>query len=286
MLHIAVFLTLLGVSLQSASNVTLEGPDELIFGGSPAAAGQYPFFVALQMNGYWHTCGGSLISNWHVLTAAHCIWSPDSPYRFAYQAEQAFTQSYSIRMGTNLQTGGQTYRVSWAKVHPYYNRINLYNDIAVIGLAAPVQYNNLIKPIRLMRGRAGPQQATAIGMGYMRYDPRTRPPSALSPNTLQQLPVTIDADWTCQSRLFPVHMRDFTLCLQGNRAGVLPGDSGSPVLANRGNQWWQIGIASFADHMGYIKNLNGQTFAPAGYVRVSSYCPFIAQVTRNMAWCQ
>ncbi|KAK0415095.1 hypothetical protein QR680_011769 [Steinernema hermaphroditum] len=286
MLRIAFFLTLLGISLQSPSNATLEGPDELIFGGSPAAAGQYPFFVSLLAGGYYHSCGGSLISNWHILTAAHCIWHPESPIRVAWRAENNFIQRFQIRLGTNVQGGGAVYRISSAKMHPYYNRFNLNNDIAVITLAAAVQQSSLIQPIRLMRARAGPQYATAIGMGYLRYDPRTRPPSALSPTTLQHVQVTIDADWTCRTRLFPVHMSDFTMCVQAQRAGILPGDSGSPVMVNRGNLWYQVGIVSFSDHMGYIKNLNGQTFAPAGYVRVSSYCPFIAQVTRNMAWCQ
>ncbi|KAK0415097.1 hypothetical protein QR680_011771 [Steinernema hermaphroditum] len=288
MLRIAVFLTLLGVSLQSASNVTLEGPDELIFGGSPAAAGQYPFFVSLQVNGYWHDCGGALISNRHVITAGHCIWSPQSAYRYAYQAEQAYVQSYAVRMGTNLHSGGVSYRVAWVKIHPYFNRVNLYNDVAIIGLAAPVQFNNLVQPIRLMRGRAGPQQAMAIGLGFMRFDPRTRPPSSLSPTTLQQLPVTIDADYTCRTQLFPIHMRDFTMCIKGSqpRSGPLPGDSGSPLVVKRGNVWWQAGICSFGDYMAYIKGMSGGVIPPTGYVRISSYCPFIAQVTRNMAYCQ
>ncbi|TKR76822.1 hypothetical protein L596_017902 [Steinernema carpocapsae] len=280
-----VFFFFFAASIQ-AENATFEGPDELIFGGSPAAAGQYPFFVSLVAGGYWHSCGGSLISQWHVLTAAHCVWHPQSPIRFAFEAENDFKQRFQIRFGTNMMGGGQVYRVGAVKTHPYYNRVSLYNDIAVITLTAPVRFNNMVQSVLLMRARAGPQAATAIGMGYIRYDPRMRPPSAMSPNILQQAPVTIDADWTCQSRLFPIHMRDFTMCVQAQRAGILPGDSGSPVMVNRGNKWWQVGVVSFSDHMGYIKNLNGMTYAPAGYVRVANYCPFIAQVTRNMVHCQ
>ncbi|TKR76819.1 hypothetical protein L596_017899 [Steinernema carpocapsae] len=269
-----------------AENATFEGPDELIFGGSPAAAGQYPFFVSLVQNGYWHNCGASLISSRHVLTAGHCIWPPESFHRYAYQAENAFTQSYMARLGTNVVGGGQTFRISGVRIHPYYNRVNLNNDVAIIVLATPVRFNNLVQPIRLMRARAGPQAGMAIGLGYLRFDPRTRPPSTLSPNTLQQLPVTIDADWTCQSSLFPIYMRATTMCIKGNRAGPLPGDSGSPVMVRRESEWWQVGVCSFGDYMAYMKAVNGMTIPPTGYVRVANYCPFIAQVTRNMVHCQ
>ena len=52
-------------------NVPLNEQANRITGGSPAARGQFPWQVALVIDNAWF-CGGSLISDQWVLTAAHC----------------------------------------------------------------------------------------------------------------------------------------------------------------------------------------------------------------------
>jgi len=52
--------------------VPLKEQNNRITGGSSAARGQFPWHVALIINGAW-MCGGSLISSTWVLTAAHCV---------------------------------------------------------------------------------------------------------------------------------------------------------------------------------------------------------------------
>jgi len=46
-----------------------------IIGGTTANAGQFPYQAALDRNG-GHWCGGSILNNNHVLTAAHCVEAP------------------------------------------------------------------------------------------------------------------------------------------------------------------------------------------------------------------
>jgi secreted trypsin-like serine protease len=47
-----------------------------VVGGQQAQAGEWPWQVAL-MRGSFPFCGGSLVSNQYIITAAHCVKSTD-----------------------------------------------------------------------------------------------------------------------------------------------------------------------------------------------------------------
>lgn len=50
----------------------VRGRTQRIVGGSPTLAHEYPWIVGLSRQGKIY-CGGSLISQRHILTAAHCV---------------------------------------------------------------------------------------------------------------------------------------------------------------------------------------------------------------------
>lgn len=43
-----------------------------VLGGSNAKEGQFPYQVSIKVHGS-HVCGGSIVSDYFVLTAAHCV---------------------------------------------------------------------------------------------------------------------------------------------------------------------------------------------------------------------
>lgn len=97
---------------------------EKIVGGWPANPGEIPYQVSLRINGK-HICGGSIISNSHILTAAHCLQDYEDSFKLL-----------TIVSGTNeLFQGGQFHKICKISLHPEYKagpEFAWHNDIAII----------------------------------------------------------------------------------------------------------------------------------------------------------
>ncbi|KAH8274111.1 hypothetical protein KR044_010901 [Drosophila immigrans] len=98
--------------------------DGRIVGGVEATIEEYPYQISLQRT--YHMCGGSLIGEGIVLTAAHCV-----------DSSTAFTAK--VRIGsTRKDTGGVLVKIKSAHRHPKYNSQIIDYDFAVLQLE---QYN-------------------------------------------------------------------------------------------------------------------------------------------------
>nr|CAD7456465.1 unnamed protein product [Timema tahoe] len=62
-----------GPNLTTSTDSSPQDKNPRIIGGSPAFQGQFPYQVSLRLSGSSHFCGGVIINQRTVLTAAHCL---------------------------------------------------------------------------------------------------------------------------------------------------------------------------------------------------------------------
>merc|ERR1712198_311177 len=127
---------------------TYTGPSNHIVNGEPAAKGDIPHQLSLEVSddgqgNYRHTCGASLLSEGWALTAAHCVdgrW-PDMPFRVVL--------GQSVR-GDNTDQE-QTIDIEEVIMHEdYMVPPGAYsNDIAVLRLAEDAIMNDFVQPAKL-----------------------------------------------------------------------------------------------------------------------------------------
>jgi hypothetical protein len=112
-----------------------------IIGGDETNPGEFPWTVSVKLNGQ-PICGGSLIDNTWILTAAHCV--------VGYNPKNLTVRlgAYRIKDASETQTVDSA--LSLFVVHKQYSMPRPFsNDIALLKMSAPVEFSDFIIPICL-----------------------------------------------------------------------------------------------------------------------------------------
>ena len=124
------------------------GAQGRIVGGHDANFGQHPWGAALVKHGFLGTkrisCGGALIGEYWVITAAHCVYSTPIDKMKVRLGE------YNVKQQSE-KLPHEDFAIERKEVHPDYNPATFQNDIALIRLQKKVVYKEHIIPVSICR---------------------------------------------------------------------------------------------------------------------------------------
>ncbi|XP_061089344.1 granzyme-like protein 1 [Conger conger] len=248
---IAKALLLLHLLLQLSPTGTSESS---IIGGRKAKPHSRPYMVSLQRDTS-HFCGGFLIREDFVLTAAHCFSS--EPVTAVLGAENL------QRMEKKCQ---QRIPVRKSYKHQINQKAPLDFDIMLLKLQRNATLNKYVNVIPLPeKGETVPANTKCLMSGWGR-----RKPDGLAEHFLRDVTLRVQSNDDCRNDWKKYFVRNRMMCTHFDGKGICQGDSGGPLICNRKAH----GIASFTDTPCDKKVANV-------YMKVSYFIPWIEENMRN-----
>lgn len=239
---LAAGLLLLSATAHSQMNVR-------IIGGSESLPGAWPSVVQIEKlatsgsgsgsaePAASFVCGGSLIAERWVLTAAHCVTDE------VFGNLDGNVGDYRVRVNSNGVLGaGDAVTLSNIIVHPRYSITTTDSDLALLELTYAVEGASLME---LYQGVApvGTPNTRAVGWGITENGTSDPAPA------LREVDLTVVDNSVCSSVMSAYGVvTENMLCAGGPVAGgkdTCSGDSGGPLLEQQDGGYRQIGITSW-----------------------------------------
>ncbi|XP_075975757.1 achelase-1-like [Anticarsia gemmatalis] len=238
-----------------------DGFGSRIINGDYSDIREHPQMVALlfaedQLN-HRQACGGCIVNQRSVLTAAHC-----------FDDGRHLTGMWRMRIGsTYANSGGTVLAVDQITTHPNYNRWNFDSDIAILRSTTTIEYGLGVQPARLASSnfQLGDNFVVwAVGWGMTEY-------GVFSERLLKVYNIRVISQDLCRQRYGSERITDNMLCTTWGHAdgGQCQGDDGGPLYQNF-LAHFVVGITSWS-------NGCDNTYYPIVNARVSRFSTWIQE---------
>ncbi|TKR76527.1 hypothetical protein L596_017651 [Steinernema carpocapsae] len=250
---------------------------ELVFGGKIVTDHKFPSQILFIRNDVGHFCGGTLLTNRHVLTAAHCIMT---------MLDDTVTTAYAGALDVEkLNVSSVQASIIKNKVmHPDWDINTVKNDIGIVELATEIEFTDAAQPISISENEEYEKVGNVVyvvGFGATYY--REEVPT--ESQYLRYADLTVFDQLECREAWKNVEATDITetqICTTSKGKSMLPGDSGGPILfeetTSSGSKWRQVGICSFFSQPDFQQ-------LPNVFTRAAKYCDWIAEATGGAHKC-
>ncbi|GJQ76773.1 hypothetical protein Trydic_g15613 [Trypoxylus dichotomus] len=242
---------------------------------------EFPWVVALQQEpgGRWG-CGGTLISDRYILTAAHCIKSKTKVVKVRLGEHNFKTNPDCVELGSAKTCANETQDFDVTEddvvIHPEFDSRTYTNDIALIRLKTRAHFSESVAPICL------PITVPEKTIKFERYVVTGW--GATESNFYSSILLKVSVPKVDNTVCAPKYadrasITDKQLCAGGKGKDSCPGDSGGPLTAeytnDEGSRTLQYGIVSLGPT---ICGLEG---FPVLYTKVAKYVGWILDNIRS-----
>ncbi|XP_025833219.1 uncharacterized protein LOC108735180 isoform X2 [Agrilus planipennis] len=238
--------------------------------------GEYPWQVAILKKDpkeSVYICGGTLVDNLHILTAAHCVKSYKN-YELRVRLGE-WDVNHDVEFYPYIEKD-----ISYVEVHPEFYAGTLYNDIAILRMDRPLDWTKYphISPACLPHPRDDytGQRCWTTGWGKDAFGQNGK-----YQNILKEVDVPVMGFQQCQHVMKQTRLGyDFQLhpgfvCAGGEEGkDACKGDGGGPMVCERGGTWQLVGIVSWGVGC-------GERGVPGVYTKVAHYLDWIKQSTQT-----
>lgn len=224
-----------------------------IAGGIPAQKGEFHFIASLRYGSgsALHYCGGSLIAENWVLTAAHCVSLLGKIRINAYHRKDS--------------SGAEEFSVEGTFIHPGYLGGRHDNDLALIKLAGRSSYPPIALNLTELRGDIN---FITAGWGYKEDDSL---PDALIKADVPLVPPQLCSEAYADDDRVTITENMICTGYKEGGVGACPSDSGGPLILKTGDGYSLAGVVTGGSGCGKGSNYNI-------YAKVSSAIDWINKV--------
>ncbi|XP_019639400.1 PREDICTED: neurotrypsin-like [Branchiostoma belcheri] len=213
-----------------------------IVGGVLAERGQWPWIAEVRLNGYGHWCGGALIRNCWVLSAAHCFYDYSK-------------SSFTVRLGeynlSSAENGEQVFSIERMFLHPDYHPLTNHNDIVLVRLrqhadGTCARTGPYVRPACLPS--TGETLQPGSNCSIVGWGKANSSDTSFS-DILREASVPFIPRQECRDRAYGNMVTDRMMCAGFWEGGVdtCQGDSGGPLLCQQDGGWTVWGVTSWGD---------------------------------------